>query len=304
MSELPQLYGAIEGGGTKFICALGSPDAALLVRQAVPTTDPATTLTACRKFFEGQRGRHGAIRALGIACFGPLQLQRDAPDYGRLLATPKPGWSHADIVGPMRNALDVPIALDTDVGAAALAEWRLGAGRGQRSLAYVTVGTGIGGAVVPQAADVRLMHAEMGHVPLRRDARDGAFAGTCPFHGDCAEGLASGPSIRARWGCDLAELDAAHPGRDMIAGYLGQFAACITLMLSPGCIVMGGGVLADGAMLPRVRVAMRGFLAGYLAPLRDAASFDAYVRAPALGADSGIIGALLLARDRDLPGQS
>lgn len=295
MSEPRALYGAIEGGGTKFICALGAPDAAPLAQHSVPTTDPATTLAACRKFFESASGRHGSIAALGIACFGPLQLQRDAPDYGHLMATPKAGWSHADIVGPLRDALGVPVALDTDVGAAALAEWRLGAGRGASSLVYVTVGTGIGGALVPHPAEQRLMHAEMGHLPLRRDARDAAFAGICPFHGDCAEGLASGPAIRARWGCDLAELDAAHPGRDLIAGYLGQLAASITLMLSPGCIVFGGGVMSDGSMLPRVRKAMHDYLDGYLPPLHDVASLDAYVRAPALGAHSGIRGALLLA---------
>lgn len=296
MSQPPVLYGAIEGGGTKFICAIGSPGAAPLMQHSVPTTDPDSTLAACRRFFEAARDQHGAIAALGFACFGPLQLQRDAPDYGRLMATPKPGWSHCDIVSPLRDALGVPVALDTDVGAAALAEWQLGAGRGLGSLMYVTVGTGIGGALAPQTADARLMHAEVGHLPLRRDVRDAGFAGTCPFHGDCAEGLASGPTIRARWGRDLADLDAAHPGRDIIAGYLGQLAAAITLAISPQCIVFGGGVMSDGAMLPRVRQAMRGYLGGYLPPLREPAAFDTYLRTPGLGTQSGITGALLLAR--------
>jgi fructokinase len=295
VSQPPALYGAIEGGGTKFICALGTPDGKPLAQQSLPTTDPAATLAACSRFFETARDRHGAIAALGIACFGPLQLQPGAPDYGHLLATPKPGWSGFDIVGSLRDALGVPVVLDTDVGAAALAEWRLGAGRGHGSLVYVTVGTGIGAALVPQAANSSLMHAEMGHVPLRRDARDAGFAGTCPFHGDCAEGLASGPAIRARWGCELAELEADHPGHDIIAGYLGQLAAAITLMLAPGCIVFGGGVMGEGSMLPRVRKAMHGYLDGYLAPLRDIASLDSYLRAPGLGPQSGIRGALLLA---------
>lgn len=296
MSEPPALYGAIEGGGTKFICALGSPDATPLMQHHVPTADPARTLAACIRFFEEACGRHGNMAALGVACFGPLQLRRDAPDYGHLLSTPKAGWSGCDIVGSLHSALGVPVELDTDVGAAALAEWRLGAGRDAGSLVYVTVGTGIGGALVPQSAQSRLMHAEMGHLPLRRDARDAGFAGTCPFHGDCAEGLASGPAIRARWGCDLAELDAGHAGRDLIAGYLGQLAAAITLLLSPGCIVFGGGVMRDGAMLPRVRQAMREYLGGYLPPLREPAAFDTYLRAPGLGTQSGITGALLLAR--------
>jgi fructokinase len=293
----PPLYGAIEGGGTKFLCAVGSPDAPPLQLASIPTTDPATTVAACLAFFADARRRHGDIAALGVACFGPLQLRRDAPDYGCLLDTPKTGWSGAALLAPLRAALGVPVVLETDVGAAALAEWQLGAGRGLGSLVYVTVGTGIGGAAVPRSTGTSLMHAEMGHVPLRRDARDAGFAGLCPFHGDCAEGLASGPAIRARWGCELASLPPDHPGRDIIAGYLGQLGAAITLMHSPQCIVMGGGVSGDPLLLPLVRRAMRQYLGNYLPPLREAAAFDAYLRAPGLGAHSGIRGALLLARE-------
>jgi fructokinase len=290
----PLLYGGIEGGGTKFICAVGAGDGPLLARTSVPTSDAATTLAACVEFFRESAQRHGAIAALGIGCFGPLQLQADAPAFGHMLDTPKPGWSGVDVVAPLRAALGVPVAVDTDVAAAALAEWQLGAGRGLRSLAYVTVGTGIGGASLPQPT-ARLMHAEMGHLPMRRDARDARFAGTCPFHHDCAEGLASGPSVRARWGCDLSELPAGHVGRELIAGYLGQLAAAIVLMLGPHRLVMGGGVMNE-AMLARVRVAMRECLAGYVPALRQAAEIDSYLCAPALGSDSGIHGALLLAR--------
>lgn len=291
----PLLYGGIEGGGTKFLCAVGTGDGSLLQSTSIPTRDAAGTLAACADFFRQADAHHGAIAALGFGCFGPLQLQPHAPDFGHLLDTPKPGWSGVDVVSPLRAALGVPVALDTDVGAAALAEWQLGAGRGLHSLAYVTVGTGIGGACVPQPA-ARLMHAEMGHLPLRRDARDAGFAGICPFHGDCAEGLASGPAIRARWGVDLAALPASHPGREIIAGYLGQLAAAITLTLAPQCIIIGGGVMSDASMLPRVRAAMRGYLGGYVSVLRAAEDFDAYLHAPALGSHSGIKGALLLAR--------
>jgi fructokinase len=295
VSHPPVLLGAIEGGGTKFICAVGLPGGALLQQASVPTTDAAATLASCVDFFVNARRQHGAIAALGMACFGPLQLRQEAPDYGRLMATPKAGWSNVDVIAPLRDALQVPVALDTDVGAAALAEWQLGAGRGIASLAYVTVGTGIGGAFVPQQRHVHLMHAEMGHLPLRRDPRDAGFAGTCPFHRDCAEGLASGPAIRARWGQDLQTLHADHPGRELIAGYLGQLAASIALTLSPHCLVFGGGVMSDPVMLPRVRVAMREYLAGYLSPLAATQSVEDFLRAPALGAHSGITGALLLA---------
>jgi fructokinase len=296
----PLLFGGIEGGGTKFICAVGAGDGSLRESVSIPTSDAASTLAACAEYFRQARARHGAIAALGMGCFGPLQLQTEAPAFGHLLDTPKPGWSGVDVVTPLRAALEVPVALDTDVGAAALAEWRLGAGRGEHSLAYVTVGTGIGGACVPQPAP-RLMHAEMGHLPLRRDARDTAFAGICPFHRDCAEGLASGPAIRARWGMELAALPGGHPGREIIAGYLGQLAAAITLMLAPACIVMGGGVMTDAQMLARVRTAMHEYLGGYVAALREPAQFSAYLRAPALGTHSGIHGALLLARAAAIP---
>jgi fructokinase len=291
----PLLYGAVEGGGTKFLCAVGSPAAPPLQLASIPTTDPATTLAACLGFFEAARRLHGPIAALGVACFGPLQLRPQAPDYGCLLDTPKAGWSGASILAPLRGGLGVPTVIDTDVGAAALAEWQLGAGRGAGSLVYVTVGTGIGGAFVPRHSGASLMHAEMGHVPLRQDPRDTGFAGTCPFHRDCAEGLASGPAIHARWGCELAALPPGHPGRDIIAGYLGQLAASIVLLHSPQCIVLGGGVMSDPQLLPLVRHALRDRLGGYLPPLREPAAFDAYLLAPALGAHSGISGALLLA---------
>jgi fructokinase len=200
-----------------------------------------------------------------------------------------------DVVGLFGQALGIPVTLDTDVGCAALGEWRLGAGRGKGSLAYVTVGTGIGGAVVPRTG-TGLMHAEMGHLPVRRDVQDQAFAGVCPFHGDCLEGLASGPAVRARWGCDLSELPDGHPGRALIAGYIAQLATALTLLHSPECIVIGGGVTSGGQLLPEVQRATLGFLGTYLPPLQRPDQLAALIRAPALSADSAIAGALLMAR--------
>ncbi|NLG77745.1 MAG: ROK family protein, partial [Xanthomonadaceae bacterium] len=166
------LYGAIEGGGTKFVCAVARSPSEILESAVIGTRDAAATLNECVTFFANAQQRHGAIAAFGFSCFGPLDLRPESAGYGRMMATPKPGWSRADVVGPLRHAFDVPIALDTDVAGAALAEWQLGAGRGCGSLAYVTVGTGIGAAVVPQPA-APLMHAEMGHIPVRRHPRDG-----------------------------------------------------------------------------------------------------------------------------------
>jgi fructokinase len=291
------LYGAIEGGGTKFVCAVAAQPDRILERVTVPTTDPAGTLTECARFFAAAQRRHGPIAALGVGCFGPIELRPASADFGRMMATPKPGWSGANVLAPLRAELDVPIALATDVGAAALAEWRLGAGRDVGSLAYVTVGTGIGGAIVPEdPAAARLMHAEMGHLPVRRDARDLDFAGTCPFHRDCLEGLASGPSILRRWGRTLAELPADHAARSIIAGYLGQLAASIALVASVERVIFGGGVLSTDALLPLIRAAALDYLNGYLEPLNDSQRSATYVCAPALGHDAGIVGSLLLAK--------
>ena len=295
MKEPPLLLGAIEGGGSKFLCALGVPGRDFLESTNVPTGEPQATLDACVEFFMGAQRRHGTITALGVACFGPLQTDPNAADYGCVLNTPKAGWSGFHLLGKLRAALGVPVALDTDVGAAAQAEWRLGAGRDSGSLVYVTVGTGIGGACAPELPYRRLMHAEMGHLPMRSDPRDAGFAGTCPFHGSCAEGLASGPAILARWGQNLESLPVEHPGRDLIAGYLGQLTASIALLLSPHRIVLGGGVMNDTTMLDRVRTATHEYLQDYLPPLRTRASFDSFLRAPELGTRSGLVGALLLA---------
>jgi fructokinase len=213
-----------------------------------------------------------------------------------MMATPKWGWSEVSLLEPLQRAFDVPIALDTDVAGAALAEWQMGAGRGTGSLAYVTVGTGIGGAVVPvNSAATRLMHAEMGHLPVRRDARDLDFSGVCPFHGDCLEGLASGPAIRARWGCTLESLAPEHPAWTIIGGYLAQLAAAIALMFSVEKIVFGGGVLSNGALLPHIGAATFEYLNGYLQSLNEAGRAAGYICGPALGRDAGITGALLMA---------
>ena len=291
------LVGAIEGGGTKFVCAVARSPAHILERAVVATRDPVATLGDCIDFFRAAAARHGPLAAIGFACFGPLQLRSGAADHGCLLATPKEGWSGVDLLAPLRRQFAVPVALDTDVAAAARGELHLGAGRGAGSLAYVTVGTGIGGAVAPAPAGDRLLHAEMGHLVVRRDERDSGFAGVCPFHGDCLEGLASGPAIRVRWGCELSQLPPDHPGRAIIAGYLAQLAAAIALLHSVQVVVMGGGVMADKSLLPQVRERARALLAGYVSPLREAADMEGFIQSPALAGDSAIAGAVLMATD-------
>jgi fructokinase len=291
------LYGAIEGGGTKFVCAIGHAPYELIEHVTVPTTDAPRTLAACVEFFAAAEKKHGRIAAFGFACFGPLELRRASDRYGHLLSTPKPGWSGVDLLAPFRSAFGVPIELDTDVAAAALAEWKLGAGRGLGSLAYITVGTGIGGAIAPQdATAARLMHAEMGHLLVRRDPRDAAFMGICPFHGDCLEGLASGTAIAARWGQSLDAFPIGHDANDIVGGYLGQLAASISLIAPVERIVFGGGVMAGGTLLPHIRSAAFGYLNGYLQPLTDERSMDTLICPPGLEQRAGVCGALLLAQ--------
>lgn len=295
----PMLYGAIEGGGTKFVCAVGRSAMEVHESVVVATSDPEATLGACVDFFAAAECKFGPIVAMGFGCFGPLDLRTESSTHGHMLATPKPAWSRVNLLAPLRSRFDVPIAIDTDVAAAALAEWSLGAGRGLGSVAYVTVGTGIGADLAPRdKLTKRLMHPEMGHIRVRRDPRD-PFAGVCPFHGDCLEGLASGPAIYQRWGCELAKLPPQHEAWPLIGGYLGQFAATLALMLSVECIIFGGGVMASGLVLPHIRNTAAASLNGYLQPLSHAGTLDRYITRPLLGGRAGIVGALLLAESVD-----
>lgn len=291
------LYGAIEAGGTKFVCAAGYGPAEIPdgCRTVIPTGAPGPTFAAVVDFFERITGKHGPLAAVGIASFGPVDLDSRSAAWGRTLTTPKPGWSDVSMVAPLER-FGCPIAIDTDVNAAALAEARLGAGAGVGSLAYVTVGTGIGGGVVVGERTIKgLLHPEMGHIRVQRDPRDAGFPGVCPFHGDCLEGLASGPAVRARWHTQAENLPEQHEGRDILGGYLGQLAAAIALMLSCERIVFGGGVVSGGRLLPYIRESASRWLGGYLPIEARAGGFDRYITAPGLGDFAGTAGAFLLA---------
>jgi fructokinase len=289
------IYAAIEAGGTKFVCAIGTADGTLLESVRFSTRDPESTLTEARAFFETAVQRHGRPRGLGIASFGPLELDPNAPLYGRLLRTPKPGWHDADLIAPFAQ-LGIPVALDTDVNAAALAESVWGAGRSLDSLVYVTVGTGIGGGVVVHGRTLRgMMHPELGHLFPRRHPDDLGFAGICPHHGDCLEGLANGPAIVARLGHELGNASPDHPIWDIEADYLGQLCAQLTLALSPQRIILGGGVMQHARLFSPIRARTQHWLGGYLARHQVEAGIDDYIVAPGLDDRSGILGALLLA---------
>ena len=294
------VYAAIEAGGTKFVCALGTADGTLLERVRFPTRDPNATLAEALAFFRGASQRHGAPQALGIASFGPLELEPTSPQYGRLLRTPKLAWRDVDLLAPFR-ALDIPIALDTDVNAAALAEAAWGAGRDDNGapldcLVYVTVGTGIGGGVALHGRSLRgLLHPELGHVHPRRHRDDLHFAGVCPHHRDCLEGVANGPSIVARLGHELGDAADDHPIWQIEADYLGQLCAQLVLTLSPQRIVLGGGVMQHARLYASVRVRTQHWLGGYIARSAVEADIERYIVPPGLGELSGILGALRLA---------
>jgi fructokinase len=291
------LYGAVEAGGTKFVCAAGySPtEVPEEARAVIATEAPEPTLAGVVRFFEGITRKYGALAGIGIGAFGPIDIDAQSATWGRILATPKQGWSSVSLVTPLER-FGCPIAIDTDVGAAALAEARLGAGAGLGSLAYVTVGTGIGGGVVVADRTLKgLLHPEMGHIRVQRDPRDAGFAGVCPFHGDCLEGLASGPAVMTRWHARAEDLPEPHPAREILGGYLGQLAATIALMVSCERIVFGGGVVTGGRLLPDIRRSASQWLGGYLPIEARAGGFDRYIVAPGLGDLAGITGALLLA---------
>jgi len=283
------LIGALELGGSKALCAVGT-SRHTLAEVRVPTSTPDATLAAVERFFQPYRGSLGA---LGIASFGPLELSPAAPNFGGLLATPKPGWANVPLLATLARALAVPIRIDTDVNAAALAEQRLGAGQGDDPCVYITVGTGIGvGAMVGGAPLHGLLHPELGHLaaPAWCD-----FAGVCPFHGRCLEGVASASALRARTGREPHQLSDDDPVWALEARYLGALLASCVLAYAPRRLVLGGGVCERAGLIERVRGELTRQLAGYVPRAElGAAGVTDYVRRPAHGTRAGLVGAFLL----------
>jgi fructokinase len=292
----PRLVGGIEAGGTKFVCAVGTGPDDVRAEVRVPTTTPARTLGLVAAFFLEQAART-PLAALGVASFGPLDLDRRSPSFGFITTTPKPGWRGVDVVGPLRTALGVPVTIDTDVNGAALAEQRWGGGRGLGTLIYVTVGTGIGGGAVVDGRPLHgLLHPEMGHVRVPHDRARDPFAGICPAHGDCWEGLATAPAMAARWGGAPETLPDEHPAWALEAHYLALGLANIVLTLSPERVVLGGGVMARIHLYGLVRTGVAELLAGYLASPALAGDLERYIVPPALGDRAGVLGAMALAQ--------
>lgn len=274
------------------VCCVGTGPDDIRAEMLVPTAAPPETLARAVAFFREQPAR---VAAVGIASFGPVDLRRDSPTFGYITTTPKPGWAHTDVARPFRAGLGVPVAFDTDVNGAALAEHHWGAGRAADPLVYVTVGTGIGGGAVVNGRLLHgLMHPEMGHMRLPHDRSTDAFTGSCPYHGDCLDGLASGRALGERWGMSADVLPPGHAGWVLEAEYLALGLTAIIGVLSPQRIVLGGGVMRQPGLLEAVRHRVRALLNGYVPPLDGA--LDRYIVAPALGDRAGVLGALALAQ--------
>jgi fructokinase len=281
-------YGLVEAGGTKFVLGVATDKDTIEATTRIDTTTPDVTVGAMLEWFRGQ----GRLDVIGVASFGPLELDRQSPSWGQIGQTPKPHWSGADIAGPLQDVFGCSVAIDTDVNGAALAEYHWGAGQGQRSILYFTIGTGVGGGAVVDGQILHgLGHPEMGHMSLPRHPDDLEFVGTCPFHGACLEGLASGPAIKARWGMSLSQLPADHPAHDIIAFYIAQTVVTMQAIFAPGRIIFGGGVMGTPGLIDRVRRQAVTLGSGYFW-----GDPNEIVVLPGLGDKAGLLGALALAQ--------
>ena len=285
------LIGALEAGGTKMVCSIGTPQGNVLQRASFHTGTPDDTIPQIADFFE-----KFDISALGVGSFGPLDLNPHSQTYGFITSSPKKAWRDYPILARLKDALGVPVAIDTDVNAAALAEHVMGAGKGYKSLVYITVGTGVGGGVVINGELVHgLIHPEVGHMILAPDEMDTMPDGVCPYHSHCLEGLASGPAIEKRWGLSPRLMMEDHPAWELEAKYLAQMCVNLAVILSPEMIVLGGGVMQQEHLFPKIRKYVHEQLGGYVASERlDEENLNNYIVPPALGNNSGVTGALLL----------
>jgi fructokinase len=279
-----QAFGGIEAGGTKWLCAVGTGPDDLTAVETIPTTTPGETIGRAIEFLE----REGPVRAVGIGSFGPVDLRPGSPTWGSITTTPKPGWANTDVARTVGGRLGVPVAFDTDVNAAALGEERWGAARGLDTFCYVTVGTGIGGGAFAGGKVVHgLLHPEFGHMRIPHDQAADPFPGSCPYHGDCWEGLAAGPAIAARWGRPATKLEGDETVWELESHYLALGLVNVASVLSPERIVLGGGVMNAPGLHALVRAELDVLLAGYV---------TAEIVPPALAPSSGVLGAIALAQ--------
>jgi fructokinase len=300
MSPATKLLAGVELGGTKCVCILGTGPDDVRAIERLPTGEREETLRQIEAVLDRWRQQYGLPRALGVASFGPVDLRGDSPTWGFVTSTSKPGWRNTDVAGRLGKRLGVPVGFDTDVNGAALAEGRWGEARGLEDFAYVTVGTGIGvGTIVRGRSIFGLNHTELGHIRVARKPGD-TFAGMCPYHGDCIEGLASGPAIEARVGRPATQLAADDPAWDYVVHGIAQLLHTMVLTTAPRRIFLGGGVMGGQPQLfARIQQELQRSLNGYVeAPELDA-ELARFIVPPGLGNMAGPLGALALAADAE-----
>lgn len=288
-------YGALEAGGTKMVLSILDENGTMLERKSIPTRTPAETMPEMAAFF-----REHSVTALGIGCFGPLDLNPSSPTYGEITTTPKLAWKHYPILHKFNEELEIPVAIDTDVNGAALAEAKLGAAKGLNSCLYVTIGTGIGGGLVIGGKPIHgLTHPEVGHMLVTPEPDDPSPEGFCPYHKHCLEGLAAGPAIEKRWGMPGSQLPQSHPAWELESSYIAQLCVNAIMMVSPERIILGGGVMQQEFLIGDVRRKTIERLGGYLDCEAVQNGFEEYIVTPGLGVNSGVMGAYLLAREAE-----
>ncbi|APZ50312.1 fructokinase [Jeotgalibaca sp. PTS2502] len=284
------MYGSIEAGGTKFVCAVADESLEIIDRVSFPTTTPEETMELVIQFFKGYQDK---LEGIGIGSFGPVDIHRNSPTYGFITSTPKLLWQNFDFVGTMKKHFSLPIAWTTDVNAAAYGEYVFGKGKGLSSVVYYTIGTGVGGGAIQEGRFVEgFSHPEMGHmmvVPHKNDS----FTGNCPFHGNCLEGMTAGPAIEKRTGKKGQDISPDDELWDMLAYYIAQCAYNTTLMLSPDVIIFGGGVMKQRHMLKKVHQAFEDLMQSYV----KTPDLTNYIVTPELEDNAGTIGCLALAKE-------
>lgn len=290
---MEEVFGGVEAGGTKFVCAIGTAGGELLAEERFPTTYPEETLNRTISFF---RDSPYNLSGIGIGTFGPVDPDPGSPTYGFITSTPKPGWANVNFRGILSQELKVPAAFDTDVNAAALGEAAWGAAKGLHTFIYLTIGTGIGGGALVHGNLLHgMIHPEMGHIYLPHNKEADPFPGSCPFHGDCFEGLASGPAMKKRWGVPAEALAPDHPGWQLEAGYIASALTSYICILSPQRIILGGGVMEQTALFPLIRQKVLDLLNGYIVTPTILERIETYIVPPGLGKRAGVLGAVALA---------
>jgi len=291
-----ELYGGIEGGGTKFVCMVGTGPTDIQAETRIPTTTPEETLDQAITFFKPFVDK-SSLAAIGMASFGPVDLNQTSPTYGYITTTPKPGWAHKDMISKMRDELKIPVVFELDVNAAAYGEFYWNPDNHDRDpLIYFTIGTGIGAGVIVDGRLVHgLVHPEAGHMRIPHDFHADPYKGHCPYHGDCFEGLACGPAMNQRWSQPAETLPPDHPAWDLEASYIAAALNNVICNLSPKRIVLGGGVMQQQRLLPLIREKVLNLLNRYIQSSAILDHIDEYIVPPSLGSQSGVLGAIALA---------